>query len=341
MKKRNIFLTSLLIILLAGILLSALGVMMGGRLFSFQIQESNSDADRGSLQSGTTIIDDTSAATIENIDLHVQMNNAQIISGDHFEISGDGNYSSSIQNGTWYIKTKKQIAEIRFLAHRIKIPVFWRAFWNHGADAEHYSNNTIMLPTGTKFKNAEIRVSAGDLSVMTSLCADTVNLETGAGKCEIQEILSDSLKIKTGAGQSIFHSLTVNDHCNAKVGAGSIILGSKGSGRTEIHGLNAECGAGEMEIYGKLLDTCSIDCSMGSANLTLEGNRSNYTFITEANMGDIDIDDDDHDDYDYDDDDKHHTSSASNPADTYGWLTLQCSMGDIDVGFYPPGQTDH
>lgn len=331
MNKRKIFLTTLLIIFLIGVVLSILGVSLGGRLFSFRMQESNQTTDGHHYESGMTVIDDTTASSIENLNLHFRMNDAKIIAGDHFEISGNASYSSYVDDGTWHVTTQEQIAEIQFLTHRIRIPVFWRSFWHwdHGADAKYDRECTITLPTDVKLKNASFRVSAGDLFVETPVRAESVSLNTGAGRCEFSEIMTDSLQIKTGAGESIIRSATVNNSCRASVGAGSIILGSEDHGRSEIHGLNADCGAGELEIYGKLLDTCSVDCSMGSADLTLEGTRSNYTFITKADLGDIDIDDEyDHDGDDFSHQEEHH-------GDTFGALTLQCSLGDIDVEFYP------
>lgn len=311
MKIKPFFLAILLPIFLIGVLLTVIGIAMGGTLFSYTV---DTDPGKG-YQSGIVSLTSEETANLKNIDWNFSTSSVEVITGDHFEISGDGIYQAYIKDDTWYIKTKKRTARLTFLTHNIEIPHLWNWGWNDS------SNNTIMIPRDTSFQSANIRIAAGGLAGDV-LKADNLDMTVGAGECDWQQITAKTLTVDVGAGSSVIDQLTVTDNCQAKCGAGELVLGKDDYTKTNIiHNLQGDCTAGELDVSGRLTADSSLKCSMGEIDLNLDGSRENYTISQSANMGEIDINGND-------------TSNLSGTdTELFGNLSLKCSMGEISVDF--------
>lgn len=312
MKSKYIFPAILLPIFLIGIILTVIGVAMGGTLFSYSV---DSDPGEG-YQNGIVSLSAGEAADLHSIDWKLSTSQVKVISGDHFEISGDGVYQSYVKDGTWYIKTKKRTARLFFLTHSIEIPYFWNWHWNNDS-----ASNTIMIPRDTAFQSADIRISAGEL-IGETLEADNLTLKVGAGEGEWQQIKAKHLTVDVGAGSSTINQLTVTDNCEAKCGAGELVLGKDDYTRVNsIANLQGECAAGELDVCGKLTENNNLKCAMGEIDLTLAGTKTNYSISQNASMGEINIHDNDI------------SNQSGNNTETFGNLSLKCSMGEIVVDF--------
>lgn len=333
MKKRNLFLMTLISIFFVGIACIFIGIAMGGTLFSFQVR---SDGDENEYQTEAITLSPDEVKSIREIDWNIRTSDVKIETGSCYGISGPGRYQSYIKDGIWHIKTETKKIYITFLNSSIEIPHFWEDNWEEGTN-----KNTITIPSEAAFEKARIRVSAGELAG-ENLSADEISIKTGAGSCELEQLSAKDLSIKVGAGSSSFRKLHVSDSCSAKVGAGELTLGNKkGAANTNvIANLKGKCAAGSMTVTGKLTGDARLECSIGDIDMRLDGSRSNYKIDSHGSLGEIDIDDEDEDwDIweDIDDTDGHdshdsHKTEGTHP-DLFGTLSLKCSLGDIAVQF--------
>lgn len=319
-----------------GIACILIGIAMGGTLFSYEIRSDDvdtqysTDMDTNQYRTDTVTFSSDEAETIQNIDWNIRTSDVTIETGSCYGISGPGRYQSYIKDGVWHIKTETKKLYITFLNSSIEIPHFWNDSWG---DREQ-NKNTITIPSGASFEKATVRIAAGELTG-ENLTANDMTIKTGAGSCVLEQLTAKDLSVKVGAGSSTFRKLHVSESCSAKVGAGELILGSKKepANTNVISNLQGKCAAGSMTVTGKLTGDARLQCSVGDINILLDGFRSNYRIDTHDNLGEIDIDDDDDGDSGEDRDDHDSHKEDEKLPDSFGDLTLKCSVGDITVHF--------
>jgi DUF4097 and DUF4098 domain-containing protein YvlB len=122
----------------------------------------------------------------------------------------------------------------------------------------------LVLPKGTAFER--------------------VDVQTGAGKVEIESLQTKTLSFEIGAGEAIINSLTVSQEAEIDGGAGALTVRS-GS----INGLDFDMGVGEVNLSVELYGANSIDCGVGELNLSL-GGMENYALKVSKGLGSIKID---------------------------------------------------
>lgn len=318
MKKRNYFLSTLLVIFLVGILLAVAGLCSGGSLISYQVEQNENE--NGEMISGTTTLSDTEAQSIIGLDFNFKASSAKIINGNHYSIESSGHYKSSVKDGIWHVETTYPKAKLTFLARKIEIPAFWNGW---GDDEEEF---IITIPSNNDLTTADIQLAAGELNG-DSLCADTVSFKIGAGELDFKELNAKDCKIKVGAGEAAFQEYLIEESCDIKVGAGEIEFGSEDVILSEnvITDLKGECAAGEIYIAGKLIGDTDLDCATGEIDLLLDGSRSNYNINTSGAMSEINVDDSS---------DKNVQSDfEENKKEQYADISLDCSLGEINVKF--------
>ena len=124
---------------------------------------------------------------------------------------------------------------------------------------------TVYVPTGTVF--------------------DNVNLVTGAGRLNVENLTTMTLDFELGAGDVCIDSLLAIDSADIEGGAGRITV----SGGT-LKDLNLEMGIGQLNLTSALTGDCRLNLGVGESNITLIGNKDDYKLDLEKGIGSISID---------------------------------------------------
>lgn len=184
------------------------------------------------------------SADIKSLDVEVSAAALEIVNGDSFSLTSNHKYLSvKDDNGTLRISEEKKLFGVSSDGIRV----------------------TLTVPSGFVFENAAVSAGAGQVRVDT-LCANTLDLDLGAGAAEIACLnVSSTARINGGTGK-----LTVK------------------SG--ELHNLTADIGVGKLELRSKLTGRCSVDYGIGDAELTLLGRRDDYQIEIEKGVGSATLD---------------------------------------------------
>ena len=114
---------------------------------------------------------------------------------------------------------------------------------------------------------------------------DKVTIESGAGKVNIETLVTKSLYLDLGAGKVEMNDLTVLEDAEIDGGAGEINIYS-GS----IHNLDLDMGIGKLSLTSKLTGMNKIDSGIGKVEMSLLGTLEDYQIILDKGLGTATID---------------------------------------------------
>ena len=113
----------------------------------------------------------------------------------------------------------------------------------------------------------------------------TVKIQAGAGKIQIENLVTDFLSLELGAGETSIQRLDVAENCKIESGAGKVSLLD---GR--IKNLDLDLGVGKFELTSSLLGSNKINAGIGSLELNLLGNKKDYLIKADKGIGTIHVD---------------------------------------------------
>ena len=113
----------------------------------------------------------------------------------------------------------------------------------------------------------------------------TVEIQVGAGKIQIENLVTDFLSLELGAGETSIQRLNVSEICKIESGAGKVSLLD---GR--IKKLDLDLGVGKFELISSLLGSNKINAGIGSLELNLLGNKKDYLIKADKGIGTIHVD---------------------------------------------------
>ncbi len=111
----------------------------------------------------------------------------------------------------------------------------------------------------------------------------TVKIQAGAGKIQIENLVTDSLSLELGAGETSIQRLNVSENCKIESGAGKVSLLD---GRIK----DLDLGVGKFELTSSLLGSNKINAGIGSLELNLLGNKKDYLIKADKGIGAIHVD---------------------------------------------------
>lgn len=114
---------------------------------------------------------------------------------------------------------------------------------------------------------------------------DKVEIETGAGRFTVDELVADELQLELGAGEVKITSLTANNKADIDGGAGRITIDG-GS----LRNLDLNLGVGQLNLTAEILGNCDFDLGIGESNITFIGIQDDYTIHAEKGIGNLTID---------------------------------------------------
>ncbi len=136
----------------------------------------------------------------------------------------------------------------------------------------------------TRFASSYIGASL-KLCVPESIVFEKASIKTGAGRLTAKAFSVNTLKLKTGAGRVEFERLEVAENVNIKGGAGEISI-KDGT----LNNLTLDLGVGELNMTAKLLGESKLKFGVGESDVTLLGNREDYSFDIKNGVGNITVD---------------------------------------------------
>lgn len=113
----------------------------------------------------------------------------------------------------------------------------------------------------------------------------TVEIQVGAGKIQIENLVTDFLSLELGSGETSIQRLNVSENCKIESGAGKVSLLD---GR--IKNLDLDLGVGKFELTSSLLGSNKINAGIGSLELNLLGNKKDYLIKADKGIGTIHVD---------------------------------------------------
>ncbi|MBQ8283546.1 MAG: DUF4097 family beta strand repeat protein [Clostridia bacterium] len=112
-----------------------------------------------------------------------------------------------------------------------------------------------------------------------------VEIETGAGTFEMEEIYAQQLRFSFGAGAVHIDDMTAIQTADIEGGVGEIQIK-----HALLHNLDFDMGVGKMTLTAILTGNSRLECGVGETNVTLIGSKEDYTVKTEKGIGDVWID---------------------------------------------------
>lgn len=143
-------------------------------------------------------------------------------------------------------------------------------------------------------------------------------MELGAGKMNMSGLDADHILLKAGAGQINAEQLTAQV-LEANVGIGQITMNN-----ITVQNLDAEVGAGGMTVKGTVKGDAGVKCSMGSLDLRLAGNETDFNYHLIGTMGNISLAGQDYNGVGMQRDIDNGAGKS---------LTAECAMGSIAIRF--------
>lgn len=108
-----------------------------------------------------------------------------------------------------------------------------------------------------------------------------VDINTGAGKVDIEKLKASKLKLDLGAGSTNIKYIEAND-VDIDTGAGKFTIEDG-----ILNDLDFDLGAGETNVTARLLGDSKIEVGVGSLNLDLLGSKELYKLKLEKGIGEI------------------------------------------------------
>lgn len=124
---------------------------------------------------------------------------------------------------------------------------------------------TLYIPDEVSYEELNLALGAGILRMEDAISCLEADIEVGAGQMFLENLTCSSLKLDVGAGELIGKNLTVRTSAEWSVGVGHLQVDAAVDGDLEV------------------------ECSMGSAELTLAGDEEAFNYEIECAAGMIQI----------------------------------------------------
>lgn len=111
-----------------------------------------------------------------------------------------------------------------------------------------------------------------------------ISIEAGAGKIEIEKLITNKLELDLGAGKVNVNNIEVLNKTKIDGGAGEVIINNG-----ILNDLDLEMGVGKFTLTAKLVGNSMIDHGVGELNLNLVGNKEDYQIYLDEGLGDVKV----------------------------------------------------
>lgn len=159
---------------------------------------------------------------------------------------------------------------------------------------------TVQIPDGMAFGDVELDIAAADADF------------------DVEDAACENLTINVGAGKLDADGFKVSGKTEVEIGAGSVDLG--GGSYKDV---KLDCGMGHLALEGKLTGDLTASCSMGTIDLDIEADETDYNYELSCSMGELRVNGTSYSGMD--------ASRTVGNADAVGTIRIDCSMGTVNV----------
>lgn len=154
------------------------------------------------------------------------------------------------------------------------------------------------------------------LYIPEDLKFDYINLSTGAGKVTIDNLISNNINFKLGAGLVEIETLRISSSAKIESGAGKFTLNNG-----YLKNLDFEMGIGEANLTTDLSGYTKIESGIGTLNLNIINNKDNFKFDIATSIGKIKV---------------NNEAITSNTIIGYGQNTVKINggIGTMNINFF-------
>lgn len=114
---------------------------------------------------------------------------------------------------------------------------------------------------------------------------DNVQINTGAGRVEIDELRAKHGELKLGAGHVEISYLELSESARIESGAGAVEIKNG-----KLKNLDLDLGAGKTEVAAQLIDNSKISSGVGRLELNLKEVAGGYRYTVDKGIGAVHID---------------------------------------------------
>lgn len=186
---------------------------------------------------------------LESVSINFNAGNLTLQTGNQFKVEGS-NISSSLtakmEKGELVIEDKNKTNFLSNIFKQNDVPSL-----------------IVTIPEGIQLKN--------------------LYLKLGAGRGEINGVVTEDLTIKQGAGEIIATKLKAESG-KLEGGAGAVHFSD-----VNLNNYDVDCGVGLIEIQGIVTGEMNINCGVGQTNLDITGNVNDYYITADQGIGPITI----------------------------------------------------
>lgn len=143
------------------------------------------------------------------------------------------------------------------------------------------TNNKLTIK---ETKNNWLSNGNGEIIVYINDNLDKLELETGAGNINVDNVNINEFDLEIGAGKVDIQNLNVFNKLNIDGGAGEVTI-KEGT----INNLDLDMGVGKVTITSKLIGSSDIDAGIGELNIKLLEKIENYKIKIEKGLGKVKI----------------------------------------------------
>lgn len=321
MKKKSMFFVILGSFLGLGIILTAIGIFLGGRLQSTSIRLDGNKGISVSSKPQNTILRDKD---IRALNFNLAAGSIEIRRGDTFSIQAKQLFANHVHDGVWTVESRltDHFHTINFFGiAQIPLPF-------HTDHDKNMDDIIITIPEEVSLDEIEMELSASSVNV-EHFDARNIDLELSAGDLTIDSLMAKEADLSVSAGDITIKQYNISEEISLDCSVGAVTFGSRQNAENNIcSNLEADCSMGDIDVYGKLTGECYLDCSMGSITANLVGSMANYHIQnSDSTFGSINYST------------RKFTNKSGNSrdvsvspdTDVYGTLNFDCSMGSIDI----------
>ena len=144
-------------------------------------------------------------------------------------------------------------------------------------------DGVLKIVEKTKFAHS-YRDAKLKLCVPEGTVFESVSIKAGAGRLTAKALSANNMVLKTGAGQVEFDFLEVLEEIKLQGGAGEVIV-KDGT----LNNLSLDLGAGHLNMTANLIGESELKFGVGESDITILGNREDYSFDIRNGVGKINI----------------------------------------------------
>lgn len=233
---------------------------------------------------------------VQEIHAEIGYGKVKIVEGNQFSINAKNlineEMESYVIDGVWTIRETNDYSSNIF---GINISLGQLVNWKE----DYQPEITITIPKNFVAENFELYVGAGDVE------AEAINALEGT--------------FKVDAGRFTIDQISISGESQYTVGAGEMVLQ-----QMEVNNITLDCGVGNVQVEGTIKGENEIECGMGSVNLHLSGDESDYSYYISSGLGEVSVDNRNYHNI---------TNEIINNNDTDNNFTLDCGIGNISVEF--------